>query len=193
MMGGGRMPIPGEEVDMAETALVSIICEDYTGLIAEVTGRLYDLGINLGDTTFAVLGGAAEFTSVVELAKGLDLAGMEKDLRTLPGLARQTRAKISVVPFSYNPVHGETAQITHRIEITGEDRPGLLARLSEVFVGFGANIVRLNSEHIPGGSGGARYVSRFAVSIPPEKTQACLATVANTASELHHSCHWVAK
>lgn len=177
---------------MAQSALVSIICEDYTGLIAEVTGRLYDLGINLGDTTFAVLGGAAEFTSVLEMSKELDLVALEKDLRTLPGLARQAQAKIAVTPFGYDPVHRESAQITHRIEITGEDSPGLLARLSEVFVGYGANIVRLNSEHIPGAGGGTRYVSRFAVWIPPERTQACLATVANTASELHHSCHWVA-
>ena len=178
---------------MAETALVSIICEDYTGLIAEVTGHLFDLGVNLGDTTFAVLGGAAEFTSVCEVPRGLDLASVEKDLRTLAGLARQTRAKITVTPFGFSVVHGESARITHRIEITGEDSPGLIARLSEVFVGYGANIVRLNSERVPGGGGrGDRYVSRLAVSIPPEKTQACLATVANTAAELHHSCHWVA-
>lgn len=178
---------------MPETALVSIICEDYTGLIAEVTGRLYDLGVNLGDTTFAVLGGAAEFTSVCEMPKGLSLAAVEKDLRTLPGLARQTGAKIVVTPFGFAPVHSDSARITHRIEITGEDSPGLLARLSEVFVQFGANIVRMNSEHVPGldTGRGDRYVSRFAVSIPPEKAQACLATVANTAAELHHSCHWI--
>lgn len=179
---------------MATTALVSIICEDYTGLVAEVTGQLFDLGVNLGDTTFAVLGGAAEFTSICEVSTGTDLAAVEKDLRALPGLARQTRAKISVASFGFDPVHGDSARITHRIEITGEDSPGLLARLSEVFVGYGANIVRLNSERIPSttSSRSARYASRFAVSIPPDKAQACLATVANTAAELHHSCHWVA-
>ena len=46
------------------TALISILCEDHAGLIADVTGRLYDLGINLGDTTFAVLGGGAKLTLV---------------------------------------------------------------------------------------------------------------------------------
>lgn len=179
---------------MAQTALVSIICEDYTGLIAETTGMLYDAGVNLGDTTFAVLGGAAEFTSVCEFPDTVDLAQTEKDLRSLPGLAGQSRAKISVTPFGYAAVHGETAQITHRIEITGEDSPGLIARLSEVFVGYGANIVRLNSERVPGGTGRAsRYVSRLAVSIPPDKVQACLATVANTAGELRLTCHWVAR
>lgn len=179
---------------MPRAVLVSIICEDYTGLIAEVTGMLYDAGVNLGDTTFAVLGGAAEFTSVCEFPDTVDLAQTEKDLRSLPGLSGQARARISVAPFDYAAVHGESAQITHRIEITGEDSPGLIARLSEVFVTYGANIVRLNSERIPGGTGRAgRYVSRLAVSIPPEKAQACLATVANTAGELRLTCHWVAR
>src|SRR5262245_7561107 len=49
---------------MAKSALVSVICEDRTGLIAAITGRMFDLGINLGDTTFAVLGTGAEFTTL---------------------------------------------------------------------------------------------------------------------------------
>lgn len=179
---------------MPRTALVSIICEDYTGLIAEVTAMLYDAGVDLGDTTFAVLGGAAELTSVCEFPDDVDLAQTESDLRTLPGLSAQSRAKVSVSLFDYAAVHGDTAQITHRIEITGEDSPGLIARLSEAFVGYGANIVRFNSERVPGGNGRVdRYVSRFAVSIPPDKVQACLSTVANTAGELRLTCHWVAR
>jgi glycine cleavage system transcriptional repressor len=169
---------------MGRTALVSIICEDRIGLIAEVAGRLYDLGINLGDTTFAVLGGGAEFTAVVELPKHQSLGSIETELADLPALKG---AKISVAPFSYGAQHGDTAKITHRIEIEGEDSPGLVARLSEVFVGFEANIVRLNSERISGGSG-ARYITRIAAWIPPDKANACLATVANTAGELRHSC-----
>ena len=52
---------------MANIALVSILCRDHPGLIAAIAGRLFDIGANLGDTTFAVLGGAAEFNSVCEL------------------------------------------------------------------------------------------------------------------------------
>src|SRR3546814_12637460 len=99
---------------------------------------MFDLGINLGYTTFAVLGGAAEFTSVCELSPGIDLAAVEKDLRTLPGLARQARAKISVTPFGFDPVHSDSARITHRLGLTGEDSPGLLGRLSEGFVQTGS-------------------------------------------------------
>ncbi len=106
---------------MDTIALISVLCEDNPGLIAAITGRLYDIGANLGDTTFAVLGGAAEFTAVCELPEGVSLASVEADLARLPALAS---AKLSVTPFGYQPVHADQAHITHRIEITGKDSPG---------------------------------------------------------------------
>jgi glycine cleavage system transcriptional repressor len=171
---------------MTTVALVSVLCEDNRGLIAAITGRLFDIGANLGDTTFAVLGSAAEFNAVCELPDGLSLAAVETELAQLPSLAK---ARISVTPFGYQPVHAEQAHITHRIEITGKDSPGLVARLSEVFLQFGANIVRLNSERLPG-AGDAHYMLRMAVFIPVGKEATCLATVANTAAQLALTCWW---
>jgi glycine cleavage system transcriptional repressor len=169
---------------MSDAAIVSILCPDRTGLIAAVAGRLYDLGVNLGDTTFAVLGGGAEFTSVCELPKGVSPQSVEDDLKGLPQLAG---GKVTVAAFSLPEVHGPSAQVTHRIEIAGRDMPGLVARLAEAFNEFGANIVRLNSERIPG-TGGARYVTRISAWIPEIKTEACLATVANTAAQMNLTC-----
>ncbi|WP_374384690.1 glycine cleavage system protein R [Dongia sp.] len=171
---------------MNSTALISIICEDHSGLIAEVTGRLFDLGINLGDTTFAVLGGGAEFTLVAKLPQGTSLGDVEKELRTLPLLKD---AKLTVTTFQYRESHDEQALITHRVEITGDDSPGLIARLSEALPKFGANIVRLNSESIPSASG-ARFLLRMALSVPAAKAATCMATIANTASQLNLRCHW---
>jgi len=169
---------------MSDTALVQILCPDRTGLIAAVAGRLHDLGVNLGDTTFAVLGGGAEFTSVCELPRGVSPEAVEEDLRAL---AEVEGGKVTVTSFSLPDVHGPSARVTHRIEIAGRDMPGLVARLAEAFNEFGANIVRLNSERIPG-TGGARYVTRIAAWIPKEKTEACLATVANTAAQMNLTC-----
>ena len=171
---------------MTAVALVSVLCQDNPGLIAAITGRLYDIGANLGDTTFAVLGGAAEFNAVCELPEGVSLGSVEQELARLPALAK---AKLAVTPFGYQPVHAEQAHITHRIEITGKDSPGLIARLSEVFLQFGANIVRLNSERLPG-AGQTHYMLRMAVFIPQGKDATCLATVANTAAQLALTCWW---
>lgn len=171
---------------MSISSLISVICPDRVGLVADIAGHLFDLGVNLEDTTFAVLGEGAEFTAVCELPDGLSLVTVEAGLRNLPGLAE---ADLSVSPFELSTVHGPSGRMTHRITVFGGDRPGLIARLCEVFVQFSANIVRMNSEKSPG-PGEGNYEVSFGVRIPEENIKACLATVANTAGSLGLECKW---
>ncbi|MEO5335518.1 MAG: amino acid-binding protein [Magnetospirillum sp. WYHS-4] len=173
---------------MTNTAWISISCQDRVGLVAEIAGRIFDLGGNLGDTTFSVLGEGAEFTSLCDFPASVAPGAVEAELKTLPEL---DGAQVSVRHFDLAPVHGPAGQVTHRIAVSGGDRPGLVARLCEVFVQFHANIVRLHAEKIPG-PGGGQYVVNMAVNIPPDATQRCLATIANTAGELRLDCHWEA-
>ncbi len=165
---------------MTTNALISVICHDRSGLVADITGRLFDLNVQLGDTTFAVLGDAAEFTCIAEVPDSVTLEKIDQELNALQDMEN---ARIAVSAFDMKPVHEDSGHITHRVELDGRNRPGIIARLSEVFGQFGANIVRLNSEHIPE-KGHDRYVTRFAVNIPERRTDTCLATVANTAGEL---------
>ncbi|MCR6632078.1 MAG: amino acid-binding protein [Magnetospirillum sp.] len=164
------------------TVLISIFCPDRTGLVAAITGRLFELGADLGDTSFAMLGTGAEFTSVCDLPAGIPAAELESDLAALPELAGAT---VSVRPFELDAATGPLGRISHRIVLSGGDRPGLIARLSEVFGSFKANIVRLDAHRLPEQG---LYVTRLAVAIP-ERAEACLNTVANTAGELGLSCH----
>ena len=52
---------------MSQRAIVSISCVRQAGLLAAVSERLFELGCNLADTTYALLAGSAEFTTVCEL------------------------------------------------------------------------------------------------------------------------------
>lgn len=173
------------------TVLVTLFCQDRPGLVAAVAGTLFDLGANMGDTSFAVLGEAAELSALCELPGDVRIEEVQRDLAALPETAGGT---LKVEPFSMQPTHGPSARITHRILLSGGDRPGLVARLAEVFVQYRANIVRLNSERSPGetiqDSGTMRYVLRLAVNIPAEVADSCLATVVNTAGELGLACAW---
>ena len=162
--------------------LISIFCPDRTGLIAAITGRLFEIGADLGDTSFAMLGSGAEFTSVCDLPADIGAQDLEADLATLPELAG---ARISVRPFELAPAAGPLGRGSHRIVLSGGDRPGLIARLSEVFGQFQANIVRLDAQRVPEQG---LYVTRLAVAIPA-RAEACLNTVANTAGELNLSCY----
>ncbi len=165
---------------MASVALVSILCPDRVGLVSAIADCLFSAGVNLRDTTFAVLGKGAEFTSVCELPEGVTAHGLRDELELVPELEG---AQIRVSPYGFDPQPGPMGRITHRVEISGGDQLGLIARLSEIFTQNGANIVRLDAQKLPDAEGG-RYFTRFAVWLPPERAALCLAAVANTAGSL---------
>ncbi|MDJ1158136.1 amino acid-binding protein [Chelatococcus sp. SYSU_G07232] len=165
---------------MTSIALVSILAADRVGLVAAVADRLFGAGVNLRDTTFAVLGAGAEFTAVCELPSGVSTGDIEEGLKALPELAG---AQVHVVPYAFDPAPVGTGRVTHRVTVSGGDQLGLVARLSEIFTQYGANIVRLEARKLTEEEGGL-YVTRFAVSIPPERADLCLAAVGNTAGSL---------
>jgi glycine cleavage system transcriptional repressor len=170
---------------MKQVLLISIFCPDKTGLIAAITGALFDLNANLGDTSFAVLGGGAEFTTICESPSSP--TEIETYLQALPELEN---ANIKVSVFDMASTHGANANITHRITVWGSNHPGLMARLTEVFIGFEANIVRLNAEKIPGETE-EQYLIHISAYIPQSRASACLASVSNTASSLQMHCRWM--
>lgn len=167
-------------------ALLSVFCRDRTGLVAAITGRLFELGANLGDTSFAVLAGGAEFRTVCEIPDGITTQELQSDLADLPTLAG---ADIQVQPFHLDTTNSPAGRVTHRILVSGGDRPGLIARLTEVLVQYQANIVRLDA-HLYLETPGSRYVTRLDVALPERGAVACLATIANTAGELGLACQW---
>ncbi|AWK85604.1 glycine cleavage system protein R [Azospirillum thermophilum] len=169
---------------MATLALVSTICPDRVGLVSGITGHLFSLGINLRDASFAALGTGAEFSAVCELPDSLTTAEVESGLASLPELAG---ARIEVTPYRFDPDPGPQATITHRVEVSGGDQPGLIARLSEIFTEFAANIVRLDAQTLPDREG-ERYTVRFSVWLPADRAEVCLSAVANTAETLGLAC-----
>lgn len=166
--------------------LISIFCPDQKGLISAIAGKLFDLGINFGDTSFSILGTGAKFTAVCEPSTDLTPIEIQEHLSTLPELIN---AKISVTFFDLSTQHEQTAQITHYFTIQGEDHPGLIAQISEVFMKFDANIVNLDARVVPTNTVD-QYVIQIAAWIPKERSESCLASVHNTASALQMTCQW---
>jgi glycine cleavage system transcriptional repressor len=169
----------------ASLVLISIVSPDQVGLIAAVTGRLYEAGANLADTSFSVLGSGCEFSCLAELPAGVSLENIECELAQLGVLAA---ADVKVSQFQFTPEHQDSAAVTHIIEVDGGDRPGLIARLSEVLMSYDANVVRMNSRRIYLAGGSSRYVTTFEVSIPPARVDGCLSALHNTAGQLNLHC-----
>lgn len=171
---------------MNNTLLVSIICPDRPGLISSITGLLFDLGINLGDTSFAVLGTGSEFTAVCETPEKVSAAMLTEMLR---GLDDMEGAEIKVTPFKWGKDRGEAGAVTHRIALQGNDQPGLVARLTEVVSDYDANIVRMDTKTLPAAAG-REYLIELAVWIPQGRADACLAAIGNTAASLNMKSSW---
>ena len=169
---------------MASVALVSVLGPDRVGLVAAIAEHLFNIGVNLRDTTFAALGSGAEFVALCELPSELEASEIEAGLKKLPELEG---AEVRAVPYAFDPSPGPAGRITHRITISGGDQLGLVARLAEVFKQYDANIVRLEARKLGDAEGGL-YVTRFAVFIPENQANLCLATVSNTAGTLGPEC-----
>src|SRR3984885_8469211 len=165
---------------MPRVALVSILGPDRVGLVAAIADQLFSAGVNLRDTTFATLGKGAEFTALCELPDSLTLGELEQGLGAVEALAQ---AQIRLVPYAFDHQAGPMDLITHRVEVSGGDQLGLIARLAEIFAQFGANIVRLDAQKLPDSEGG-RYVTRFALWLPPAQVEKSLGAVTHTAGEL---------
>ncbi len=169
---------------MIEHAVVSVFCVSRPGLLEAVTGRLFGLGCNLADTTFAVLSGSAELTAVCELPEGLARETLVIELQRLPELAG---GKVTVTRFQPGARDAAGQRITHRFEFSGRDRPGLIHKLAEAFARCGATVVRLNAQASPRGEV-VHHTIRFAVSIADQPGDPCLAAMTETARALGLDC-----
>lgn len=169
------------------TFFISIVGPDQVGLIAEVTGRLFDLGINLADTSFSVLGQGCEFSCVAEAMEEISSMEIQNDLENLESL-QQADVKVSTYRFSSD--HEESAEVTHIIDVEGGDQPGLVARLAEVFIQYDANVVRMNSTRSYDEKNRGLYITSYAICVDDKRAAACIAAINNTAGQLNLNCRY---
>lgn len=168
-----------------ENYLISIVGKDSVGVISAVSSYLFDIGANLADSSYAVLGEGFEFSAIAAFGAVEDTGEIAAGLSELELLAG---ARIEVSPFDFATARGETATISHTVEITGGDRPGLVARISEVLVDYDANIVRMSSKRHVDADGEAHYRTRFAINVSDERKPALEAALVNTAGSLRLVC-----
>ncbi len=163
-----------------QTFIVNILCKDQTGLVATVTACLFDLGLNLATTHFALLGEGAKLTAICETTDSITCEEIQQSLSALDNLIN---ADIKVSIYTLNNKKANNTNVSHHIVISGGDHPGLIARVSEVFIEYNGNIVTLNAEKIMAQPDNLYHIEIDAF-IPNDRQDACLATLSNTASSL---------
>ncbi|RCK45822.1 MULTISPECIES: glycine cleavage system protein R [Thalassospira] len=164
---------------MKANTRITISCTDRVGLVSDISGLLFDIGANLGPTSFGLDGNTAKFETSCELPDDCPPSECAAGLAELS----LENADISVEAIAAAPELVGAPGATHLIECSGIDQPGLIARLSEIFIEYNANIVRMAASATD--EKDARiYTTRFAVAIPAERASNCLATLANTAGSM---------
>lgn len=165
--------------------LLTITGPDQSGVVADITNYLFEIGGNLADTAFAVLGQGFEYSGVIIFSESKSISQISDGLAALKSLEG---SRITINPFPYDLMRNEVGDITHVIEFIGGDRPGLVAGMASELAVYNANIVRMNSRRITMDEGGQGYRTRFAVNIPKERATVCGNALSNLAGSLNLKC-----
>lgn len=143
---------------------VTVLGHDRPGIIAETTGALADLGLNIEDSTMTLLRG--HFAMMLITDGSADAATVEAGLS---GLTSDGSLSVSVreVPREAGAASGAT----YLLSVHGGDRPGIVSTLAAEVARAGGNITDLTTR-----LAGDLYVLSAEVDLPATVDAATLAT-----------------
>lgn len=123
---------------MRDTLVLTIIGTDRAGLVESLAAKIAEVGGNWEESRMARLAGqfagillvtvdSARSDELVRGVRGLDAAGLQVTVRPTAAPPRPAGTHL-------------------RVEITGQDRPGIVRDISRILVERGANIEELESD-----------------------------------------------
>lgn len=146
---------------MLATLVMTVIGTDRPGLVQMVAARVADHGGNWLESRMCRLGG--QFAGILRVEVAKDRRDqLVNALRTLEvdGLRVIIHAEGSA------GLPGSSGQLV-RVEIVGNDRPGILRSVSGVFAAHGLNVEELASERVSAPMGGGTlFQARATVAVP---------------------------
>lgn len=148
--------------------MLTLIGEDKPGIVAAITRALYELGVNLGETSMLRLGG--NFTVMMMVNGAGDEASLSEQLR--PVLAAQGM-RLHVDPIEAR-LH-EHLLPNIQVTVTGADRAGIVAQVTGSLASAGFNILDLESD-VAGTPEQPVYIMQIAgvADVPVESIEAVL-------------------
>jgi glycine cleavage system transcriptional repressor len=135
---------------------ITVLGHDRPGIIAETTGALAELGLNIEDSTMTLLRG--HFAMMLITDGSAEASTVEV---ALSGLTVEGRLSVSVreVP----PESGTPAGTPYLLSVHGGDRPGIVSSLAAEVAKVGGNITDLTTR-----LAGDLYVLSAEVDLPTE-------------------------
>ena len=162
--------------------LLTAFGKDHPGIVARVTGVVFDLGGTIEDASMTRLGG--EFTMMLVIGLPGSTAG-HKMGRRLTALQNSLSLTLSVKPIaSALACRRRHAEATHMISVYGTDKPGIVYRVTKTLADRRVNITDLNTRVLQR-SGKPLYMMFLEVQIAsPNKARALEKVLARLGRDL---------
>ena len=145
---------------MSTSLIVSFIGDDRPGIVQMIADVVAGHGGSWQESRMSGLGGYFSGTVRI-LIDSEKFEELDQDLRTLEGLT-----------FVLRPLRQESSQKTAqlmKLDIVGPDRPGILQDVMNQLVGYGINVVEMETEVSPASmSGELNFIADALVEVPNE-------------------------
>ncbi|HWP91678.1 MAG TPA: ACT domain-containing protein [Thermodesulfobacteriota bacterium] len=128
---------------------ITSIGKDRPGIVAGVSKVLFDLGINIEDSSMTIL--RSEFSMILIVSTGEELEASDLEIH-FKELAAKLGLSISVKEIDEDEVYSKKpySGTPYIISVIGTDKPGIVHRVSELLFSKGINITDLNTKVVPG-------------------------------------------
>jgi glycine cleavage system transcriptional repressor len=147
---------------MEKRYVLTAFGEDRPGVVADVTGLIYEIGGNLEDSTMTRL--ADEFTIILLFSSGTDIEDeLGKACRRLEKERGVSAFFRRAAPFGGK----KESHALHRVHAEGIDHTGIVYRISYYLASMKVNIANLSSRRTTSPeSGTARYILEIEIEVP---------------------------
>lgn len=132
---------------------VWVVGADQPGIVAAITGKLYELGCNIEDSSMTILSGHFAMMLVISGPDGPEQFGPEQIEAVLADPARSLNLVVAAraIHESRGAPAADTAGLdahTYIVSVYGADHPGIVHRVTSLLAKAGINIVDLNTRVI---------------------------------------------
>lgn len=135
---------------------LTAIGKDRPGIVAGVTGALFELGCNLSDCSMTLLSGQFAMIMVLECPDLVDRSGLE---RALDAPAAEFGLTLTLQEVSSaGPPEGGNPYV---VSVYGADRPGIVYRVASALASREVNVTNLESR-----AGSGVYTVILEVNVP---------------------------
>lgn len=157
---------------------VSVVGKDRPGIVAAITGGLFNLGCNIADSSCTMLAGEFAMILIVSLKRPFSKTRLIEELKPIcDGLGMSLGVRtLNIDEIARQKTDGEICMIS----VYGADQPGIVYRVTKELAARTINITDLNTKLI-GTDEEPVYVLMLEVALPegesPESVEQTLAAL----------------